>query len=131
MTPMDRNRIGWQDPIGDWSVTIDGILVPNDTMLQPDGKKYVARVQPICLGKHYTCEGTPEQAVRAIDWARQAQIESSIAHFTRKLCHTCEARFQTHISVFERKVLYARDYKLGPILGLGIDDRAGSGLIRP
>lgn len=114
----------WSQPVGPWSLTINGAVAPSNAYVLPDAKKYVLVVTTLCGREEVRLEATPMQACTADMFARQAQIVASIGHVTRRACHTCRDMYHSALTPHEKKWLYQSQPSLGPILGMEIAEQS-------
>lgn len=116
----------WREPLGPWSLTINGAMAPKNAYVLPDGRKYVLVVTTLCGKEDVTLEATPMQTCTADMFARQAQIAASIGHVTRRACARCLELYREGLTPHEKRWLYQSQPSLGPILGVEVNEPKAS-----
>lgn len=116
----------WNPHVGEYVVTIDGVVAPPGVAILPDAKKYEARVLTLCADELVSIEATPHEQITVAEYARLIQIVASIAHVTKRACRKCLRAYQTALTPHERRFLKMAEPKLGEILGLGKELATGN-----
>ena len=116
----------WNPHVGNYTVTIDGVVAPPGAAIFPDAKKYEARTLTLCGDEIITIEATPKTEMTVAEFARLVQIVGSVGHVTKRACRKCLAAYRHALTPHERAFLQISAPKLGPVLGLGSEAATGN-----
>lgn len=111
-------------PVHAWSATINGLAVPNNTMLDP-GKEVEIVCKTMCGDETARGEYILQDRMSIEEAARRAQLAASIQHVTRRGCLKCRDAYQHGTNAYEKDFLRSTYPELGPIIGLDVRGKYG------
>lgn len=110
--------VAWKHPVGPWSVSCGGILLPPTGMVHPGSNDLECKVVTLCGKEEVQLTVARPSTVEPIwQFARRLQIVASMQHVIRYLCETCETSYRHALTPAEKKFVYATQPTLGPIVG--------------
>lgn len=111
-------------PVHAWSASINGLAVPNNTMLD-SGREVHIKCYTMCGDETADGEYVLQERMSIEEAARRAQIAASIQHVTRRACKKCRDQYQHGTNHHEKDFLRATYPELGPIIGLDVRGKYG------
>lgn len=110
-------QIVWRNPRNEFSASIQGLVVPGNTIVQP-GTSVAVRVVTMCGRESCEMSVVVRELSTISQVCRQAEIAASIQHVERRACGTCREMFFREITSDEKLWLYANDPSLGRVIGV-------------